>query len=371
MVEHAADFEWRGEGEDAEIVIYAPDAATAERTFEQTLSPASLPGVLSPVYAAASSNDLGWVVASETHAAPDLISAPARGLLLVADAFAADLGVPPGEGEALILRNLSEVSLPRLGEADMRRAVEAGALWAAEEGFITEEDLDLFGVHAAGEPDALPRRALSAGVRNFDRFGRISAYGVTDLLDTEHAEALGLSTGALVLSVETTPEDPGRLALATHRERVLGRVWSADFGATADLPAAPLETEEAADLLAAVRAVANYADARAALRLYGLRRALAGEGGLVLRTVWQVGGLAREDGLLLHRRNLAAAEVGSALATGNFVAVGTGAMRESAPPFGPGLEEDASWAWEEAGLLGRVASLGPADGQGGEPSPRR
>ena len=370
MVEHAADFEWRGEGEDAEIVIYAPDDATVERAFEKTLPAAGLPGVLSPVYAAASSNDLGWAVVSETHAAPDLISAPARGLLLVAGASAADLGVPPGEAEALILRNLSEVSLPRLGEAAMRRAVEAGALWAAEEGFITEEDLNLFGVHVAGEPDALPRRALSAGARDFDRFGRASVYEITEVLDMERAEALGLSTGALVLSVETTPKDPGRLALAAHRERILGRVWSADFGATADLPAAPLETEEAADLLAAVRAVANYADARAALRLYGLRRALAGEGGLALRAVWQVGGLAREDGLLL-RRNLAAAEVGSALVTGNFVAVGTGAMRESAPPFGPGLEEDASWAWEEAGLLGRVSSLGPAEGQGGEPPPRR
>ena len=371
MVEHAADFEWRGEGEDAEIVIYAPDAVTAERAFEQTLPAAGLPGVLSPVYAAASSNDLGWVVASETHATPDLISTPARGLLLVASVSAADLGVPPGEVEALILRNVSEVSLPRLGEAEMRRAVEAGALWAAEEGFITEEDLDLFGVHVAGEPDALPRLALSAGVRDFDRFGRISVYGVTEVLDTEHAEALGLSTGALVLSVETTPEDPGRLALAAHRERILGRVWSADFGATADLPAAPLETEEAADLLAAVRAVANYTDARVALRLYRLRRALAGEGGLALWATWRLGGFAREGGLLLHRRNLAAAEVGSALVTGNFVAVGLGAMRESAPSFGPDLEEDASWAWEEARLFERAASLGPAEGQGGEPPPRR
>jgi tRNA-splicing ligase RtcB len=43
MVEHAADFEWRGEGEEAEIVLYAPDAATAERAFEQILPAATLP----------------------------------------------------------------------------------------------------------------------------------------------------------------------------------------------------------------------------------------------------------------------------------------------------------------------------------------
>ncbi|CAA9436823.1 MAG: hypothetical protein AVDCRST_MAG80-973 [uncultured Rubrobacteraceae bacterium] len=371
MVEHAADFEWRGEGEDAEVVLYAPEAATAERAFEQILPAAGLPGVVSPVYAAASSGDLGWVAASETHAAPDLISAPARGLLLVADASTVDLGVPSGEVEALILRNLSEVSLPRLGEAEMRRAAEDGALWAAEENFISEEDLAFFGVHVAGEPDALPRRAISAGARDFERFGKISVYGITEVLDTERAEPLDLSAGALVLRVETTPEDPGRLALAAHRERILGRVWSVDFGATAELPAAPLETEEAADLLAAARALANYADARAALRLYELRRALAGEGGLALRAAWRLGGFTQEDGLLLHRRNLAAAKTGSALVTGSFVAVGTGAMHESAPPFGPSPEEDASWAWEEAGLLERMASLGPAEGQGGEPPPRR
>ncbi|MCA1715591.1 MAG: hypothetical protein LC781_01610 [Actinobacteria bacterium] len=359
MVEHAADFEWRGEGEDAEIVLYAPDAATAQRAFGQTLPAAALPGVLSPVQAAASGSDLGWISASETHVAPDLISAPARGLLLVA-ASAAELGVPPGEAVNFILRKLSEVSLPRFGEAEVRRAAETGAFWAAEEGLISEDDLALFDYRVSGEPDSLPRRALSAGVRDLDRPGRTSVYGIAEILDTERAEALDLSTGALALSVQTGPEDLGRLALAAHRERILDRVWSGDFGATAELPAAPLETEEAADLLAATQAIANYADARAALRLYELRRALAGEGRLEPRAAWPLGGLAQEDGLLLHRRNLATVEREDALVARNFVAVGTGAMRASAPPFGPNPEEDL-WAWEEAGLLERVASLGPVE----------
>src|SRR4051812_38123055 len=115
MFEHAGEFEWRSEGEGAEIVLYAPDAATAERVFEQTMPTANLPGVVSPVYASAASFDLGrdlrldlgWVTASETHVGPDLISAPARGLLLVAGASAVDLGVSSGEAGELILRNLS------------------------------------------------------------------------------------------------------------------------------------------------------------------------------------------------------------------------------------------------------------------------
>jgi tRNA-splicing ligase RtcB len=359
MVEHTADFEWRGEGEEAEVILYTPSVATAERTFDRTLPTATLPGILSPVQAAASNSDLGWVAASETHVAPDLTSAPARGLLLVA-ASAAERGVPFGEAENFILRNLSEVSLPRLGEAEVRRAVEAGAFWAAEEGLIFEDDLALFGYHVSGEPDAIPRRALSAGVRDLDRPGRIGVHGIAEILDTERAEALNLRTGALALAVQTGPEDLGRITLSAHRERVLARTLSEDFGATAELPAAPLETEEAADLLAATRASANYADARVALRLYELRRALADEDRLELRAAWRLGGLAQEDGLLLHRRNLAAVEREDALVTRSLVAAGTGAMRASAPPFGPNPEED-SWAWEEAGLLERVALLGPVE----------
>ena len=365
MFEHAADFEWRGEGEGAEIVLYAPDGSTAERAFEHTLLAAILPGVVSPVYASASSFgpdlDLGWVTASESHVAPDLISAPARGLLVVVNASAADFGVPSGEVGDLISRNLSEFSLPRLGGAEVRRAVEAGALWAAEEGLISEEDLDLFGAHTPGEPDVLPRRALSTGARYFDRYRCPELYEVTELLDNEGAEALGLIPGALVLSVNATSEDFGRLALATHRKRILNRVWSGDFGSTVELPAAPLETEEAADLLAATQAIANYVDARAALRLYELRRALAGEGELSLRGAWRMGGLAWEVGCLLHRRNLATVERDNVLVARNFVVVGSGAMHESAPPFGPNVEEDI-WAWEEAGLLERVACLEPAKG---------
>ena len=363
MVEHAADFEWRGEGEGAEVVLYAPDDASAGRGFEQVMPVASLPGVVSPVHAAVSGAKIGWVAASETHAAPDLFSAPARGLLLVANASARDFGVSPGEVGDLILRSLSEVSPPRFGEAEVRRAVEDGAMWAAEEGLIPEEDLALFGTlgSATGESDALPRRALSAGAQAFGRRQRIEVYTVGDVLDTDHAEALGLGPGALVLHTETVPEDLGRLALTAHRERILTQVWSRDFGATAELPAAPLETEEAADLLAAARAVANYADARAALLLYELRRVFIEEGGVQLQAAWHLGGLAQQDGLLLHRRNLAAIERGDILSTRDFVAAGTGAMRACAPTFGPGSEEEP-WAWEEAGLLDRVASLGPVEG---------
>src|SRR5215211_9441556 len=80
LAEHAADYEWRGEGDEAEVVLYAPD----DSAFERAMPAARLPGVESPVYAVASHVDLGWAAASATHVAPDLLSAPLRGLLLVA-----------------------------------------------------------------------------------------------------------------------------------------------------------------------------------------------------------------------------------------------------------------------------------------------
>src|SRR5919202_1693687 len=98
MAEQAADFEWRGDGDAAEVVLYAPTPAVADWAFELALPATRLPGVISPVYAAASSRgsrfsrSFGWVAASETHAAPDLMSGPEHGLLLVTDAPVEGIG---------------------------------------------------------------------------------------------------------------------------------------------------------------------------------------------------------------------------------------------------------------------------------------
>ena len=369
MAEYAANFEWRSEGEDAEVVLYAPDSAVADWAFEQVLPAARLPGVISPVYAAASSRasglpgasrGFGWVAASGTHVAPDLISAPERGLLLIADVPVENLGEPE-EAPRLILRRLSEVALPKIDEAGVRRATESGALWAAEEGLIEEEDLSLFAQGVVGDADTLGRRSLSAGTRDWTRPGEVRALRVAEILRSEGAEELGLDPGALALVVSAGAEDLGRLALVGHRERILARTASGESGAPVNLPAAPLDTEEAEearDLLAAMGAAANYAAGRAALVSYALRRALRDAGALRLRAAWAVGGFGERDGLVLHRNNLAATGVGEALVAGRTVAAGTGEMLGSAPPF-EAQEETGRWVWEEAGVLTRWAVLEP------------
>jgi len=360
MVEHAGDYEWRGEGEEAEVVLYAPDERAAGSAFERVLPFTRLPGVESPVYAAASPEGLGCIVVSTSHAAPDLASVPARGLLLVAGAALENLGVSPEELMPLISRRLSEARLPRLTGAGARRICETGAIGAAEDGLIEEEELALFGF-LAGDADALGRRAISAGTRDWDLPGNVRAYTTGEILNAGGAESLSLEPGTLALVVSAGAGDLGRLALAGHRERLAGR--GGDFDAKENLPAAPAGTGEAADLMAAVGAAANFADGRAALLTYTLRRALGDVvGPLSLRAAWRIGGIEDRDGSLVHRSNLAATGDGETLVSGGGVAAGTGKMVGSVPPFGA-PEDDGRHPWEEAGVLERWAELDPTEGR--------
>ncbi|MBA2533502.1 MAG: hypothetical protein H0V21_00665 [Rubrobacter sp.] len=357
MAEHAAEYEWRGDGDEAEIVLYAPDTAA----FERVLPAASLPGVESPVYAAASQSGFGWAAASTTHVAPDLISAPLRGLLLIAGTRSENLGVGPRELVNRMLRDLPEAGsrLPSLNEAGVGRLCESGARAAAEDGLIEEDDLPLLGA-LQGDPDALGRRALAAGPREWGEVVRPELGVVMGVLDTEGAESLGLETGALAIVVRVDAGDLGRLALAAHRERILGR--TEDFGARLDLPSVPVERGEAEDLVAAVYAAANFADGRAARTVRMLRRLLGdATGGLDIRAAWTAGGIEERDGRVVHRRGLAAVEGSDVLVSGNYAAAGTGNMWSSAPPFGA-MEDEGVWPWEEAGLLERLAAFDPPEG---------
>lgn len=367
-VEHATDFEWRGDGEAAEVVLYAPDARTAESALERTLPAARLPGIVSPLYTAAAPAvpelEYGSVAVSGSHAAPDLASVPVRGLLLVADAALGEIGVPPAEVGRLVSRNLSEVRPPALGDAGVRVLCERGALDSAEAGLIEEEDLALLGPAPGADADALVRRALSAGLREWDLLGAVRACGVGEIFEAEGAERLGLSPEALILVASVGGGDLGRLALSGHRERILGRVVGGDFGAEEDLPAAPAGTEELSDLLAAAGASANFADGRASLLVYALRRTLRDvAGGLSLRAAWRVGGIEESGGAFVHRRGITAAAEGEVALSGGSVVVSAGKMYGSVPAFAA-PEVDGRHPWEEAGLLERWADLDPPEGSG-------
>jgi tRNA-splicing ligase RtcB len=357
LAEHAAEYEWRGDGEEAEILLYAPDDAAFERVLPATL----LPGVESPVYAVASPRGFGWTAASSSHVAPDLLSLPARGLLLVAGTRSENLHVDARELANRMLRDLPEIAsrLPSPNEAGVGRLCESGASAAAEDGLIEEEDLELLDA-LPGDADALGRRALSAGPRDWQEAAIPELGVVSEVFDTEGAESLGLELGTLAILISVDGGDLGRLALAAHGERLRAR--AGDFGAQQDLPAAPVESGEAQDLVAALYAASNFADARATRTVWTLRGLLdEATGGLEVRAAWRVGGIEERDGHLLHRRGLALVEDGDSLVCGRYAALGTGNMSSSAPPFGISEAEDG-WPWEEAGLLERLAGLDPPEG---------
>ena len=359
MAEHVAEYEWRGEGDEAEIIVYTPD----DPAFERALPAARLPGVESPVCAAASQGNFGWAAASATHAAPDLLSAPLRGLLIVAGTRAENLGVPPQELRDRIRRELPEAGarLPSLNESGVGRFCESGARAAAEDDLIEEDDLPLLDARP-GDADALGRRALAAAPHEWAGRVEPDLRLATEILDTEGAERLGLEEGALAIVFKVDAGDLGRLALAAHKERILSRTHSGDFGATPELPAAPAASGEVEDLVAALYAATNFADARAARTVWMLRRVLGdAAGGLEIRAAWRTGGIEEQEGRLVHRRGFAWAENRHVLVCGSYAAAGTGNMWASAPPFGV-PEEEGRWPWEEAGLLERLVTLDPPEG---------
>lgn len=363
-MDRSGEFVWRGDGEEAEVAVVAPDETSAGRAFERALPAAMLPGAESPVWAAASEEGFGWAVVSSSHAAPDLVSVPERGVLLVAEASVPGLGVPPEEVMGGLRRDgLPELRALRLNAAGVRRVCEIGASAAAEDALIEEEDLRFFSP-LPGEADSLGRRAVSAGEREWNEGVGVRLYAVEDVLDSDGADLLGLEAGMVVVEVSAGAGELGRISASLHRERILERVRRGEFDSTEDLPAAPLETEEAHDLLSAARAAANFADGRASLAVFALRRALAETmGGLEVRAAWRVGGAGTVEGGVVHRRRLAAVGEGEAMVSGGEVCGGVGTMYASAPPFDASVE-DGRRVWEEAGLIGRWAGLEFLGGEG-------
>ncbi|MGI8650122.1 MAG: hypothetical protein ACR2KW_07055, partial [Rubrobacter sp.] len=166
-MDNSEEFVYRRDGEEAEVVVYAPDVEAAGRGFERALRAASLPGTEGVVYAAVSEAGYGHVAVSGS-VSPELASVPERGMLVgcevPAEDFARRLGVGPGQVGKEISRRIGEsmYGLPRLDAATLRRVCEAGAEVAASEGVIEEEDL-AFLTSLPGDPEAAGRRARLAG----------------------------------------------------------------------------------------------------------------------------------------------------------------------------------------------------------------
>jgi hypothetical protein len=354
MTEQANEFEWRREGEEAEIIVNAPDSSIVETAMQKAAPFATLPGITNPVHAAASPESFGCVVASETHASATLFSAPERSVLLVVDASGPSRP-SPGELKGIAMRALSDSRTTAPSEGYVRRLCEEGAQAAAEEGLMGEEDL-IFFPPAAGDADALGRGALGAGVRGWRELpGRVDALVVSEVLDSDGLDELGLEPGSLAMVVRSGAGELGRLAISSHRDRIQSR--AGEFGMERGPVAAPLDSEEALDLISAANAAANFADGRMATTLHAIQHSVTeAVGEPRIRASWRVGGIQEDGGVATHRAGLASVAEGRAVVSGGVLGCGTGNMYRSAPPFGV-MESDGRHAWEEAGLLVRWARL--------------
>ncbi len=354
MTEQANEFEWRREGEEAEIVVNAPDSSIAEIAMQKAAPFATLPGVTNPVHAAASPESFGCVVASETHASATLFSPPERSVLLVVDASGP--GRPsPEELTGIAMRALSDARTTAPSERYVRRLCEEGGRAAAEEGLMGEEDLVFF-PSAPGDADALGRRAIEAGVRGWRELPEsVEALVVAEVLDPAGLDELGLERGSLVMVLRSDAGELGRLAISSHRDRIQSRAGG--FGMECGPVAAPLDSEEALDLLSASNAAANFADGRMASTLYAIQNSVTeAVGEPRIRASWRIGGIQEDGGVATHRTGLASVAEGRAVVSGGVLGCGTGNMYRSAPPFSV-MEYDGRHAWEEAGLLVRWARL--------------
>jgi RNA-splicing ligase RtcB len=155
----------------------------------------------------------------------------------------------------------------------VRRVSEEGAAAAAEDGLFEEEDL----AHlepVEGDPTRSDGGRSQPGRGTGKEGFGLEVSVVGEVLDGEGAEALGCGGGCW-RSWCGSGRGP-RQARVGHapgpdlhpdqgRRRLRGRGRPAS---------APLEAEEAADLVAATHAASNFADARAARAVYALRRVL-------------------------------------------------------------------------------------------------
>lgn len=353
------------------MIVYAPDSAIAERGFERLNAAASVPGVEGEVCAAVSGDGYGHVFGTGGGVAPGLVSVPGRGVLLscevTSEDFARRLGVAGHQVEKEVARRFGGATygMPRANAAFVRRVCEFGAEALASEGVIEEEDLAFLTHVPGGDPEAAGRRALLSGEREWgERFATATPYFISEVFDSEALERAGLEPSRLVFGFGVPAVEMGRVAHSLHRERIISRISYGEFDFVGDpsgdggIAVAPPDTEEARDFVAASGAASNFSDALVALSLFVVRRALGGVvGDVVPVSSWRVGGVEESvDGGIIHRDGVAAVGEGSLVLSGGVFASGMGTMAKSAPTFGAG-EDEGRWLWEEAGLLGRIATF--------------
>jgi tRNA-splicing ligase RtcB len=161
----------------------------------------------------------------------------------------------------------SKGAIPKLDRKEIKQVARKGAAWAVERGYGSPADLERTeagGCLAGADPDVVSDRARERGTAQVGTLGSgnhfLEIEVVEEVARPDAARALGLRQGQLVLAIHSGSrgfgyqicEDSLRRmdrSMARHGIRLPDR----------QLACAPLDSPEAKEYLAAMRAAANYA----------------------------------------------------------------------------------------------------------------
>lgn len=364
---------------DSEIL----EAASADRSLEQLVNTACLPGIVKYALAMPDVHQgygfpIGGVVAT---AAPDGVISPGGvgydincGVRLLGTHLHRDEVQPHLEALSTALyancpSGVGRGGAIRLNPRELRQVLEQGARWALKRGLATESDLERTeggGELPGADAGCVSERALERGRDQVGTLGAgnhfIEVDAVSEVFDADAAERMGLGPDRVVIQIHCGSRGLGHQVCTDYVKRFQKAIRT--YGLQLpdrELVSAPLSSPEGRDYLAAMTAAANYAFANRQVLTAGIRRsceqALAGK--VANHQVFQVYDVAhnmarvethRIDG---HPRRLCVHRKGATRAFGPGSADLPPVYRDMGQPvLVPGSMGTASWV-----LRGTAAAM--------------
>ncbi len=272
------------------------EAALGDRSMEQLINTATLPGVVKYTLAMPDIHQgygppIGGVI--PLRASDGVISPGAVGYdincgvrLLRSNILAEEVkpimddivnalfqGVPSGVGRS------GDV---RLSRRDMEQVLEKGSAWAVSQGYGTKDDLEHTeerGGMAGAEARAVSKRAKKRGSNQLGTLGSgnhfIEVSEVEEIYDQEVADAFGLFEGQMVVWVHSGSRGLGHQVCTDYVRDLQQAVHKYGINLPdRELVCAPFDSPEGRDYFAAMASAANYAWANRQVLAHRVRRIL-------------------------------------------------------------------------------------------------
>jgi len=282
-------------------VLYADQALIEDmdhKVYEQIVNVASLPGIVLACYAMPDAHwgygfPIGGVAAFDPDAG-GIVSAGGVGFDISCGVrlMTTNLTIRDIEPHQRILADLLFSVIPAglgsrgaitLTDAEMDKMLLAGARWAVRSGWGERADLDRIEEHgcvAGAVPDEISARARERQRREMGTLGSGNHYlevqQVTEILDTDTAAAMNLSTGQVVVSIHCGSRGLGHQVGSEFLKSMA--IEAARHGIQLpdrELACAPVKSATGQRYLGAMRAAANCALANRQILTHLARTAFA------------------------------------------------------------------------------------------------